>query len=133
MEQKLVMRMLGITVQHQQFPCLYMEGYLLKARRKGIFKRRGATGLFGTLHRRFFVLQGSFLTYFKSHRNSKPSRDLSADMRGRTITKLDKHEFGKYGFQVSELGSSECMYLLFASNADERNVWVQVLQAAAES
>lgn len=120
--------------QHQQFPCLYMEGYLLKARKPGgLFKRHNSTGIFGNLHRRFFVLQGSFLTYFKSHRNSKPPKDLSVDMRGRTITRIDKHKFGKFGFEISELGSDVCLYLLFASNAEERNVWVQVLNAAAES
>ena len=119
--------------QYQQFPCLYMEGYLLKARKRGFFTRRNSTGMFGNLHRRFFVLQGAFLTYFKSHRNSTPSQDISVDLRGRTITQVDKHKFGKYGFEISEVDSKECFYLLFASNADERNVWVQVLVAASES
>jgi len=120
--------------QYQQFPCLYMEGYLLKARRSSsFFKRNSSTGLFGNLHRRFFVLQGAFLTYFKSHRNNTPSKDLSVDMHGRTITRIDKHKFGKFGFEISEKDSDVCLYLLFASNADERNVWVQVLNAATES
>ena len=118
--------------QYQQFPCLYMEGYLLKARKPGGFFKR-ASGIFGNVHRRFFILQGSFLTYFKSHRHNKPSKDLSVDMRGRRITRLDTHKFGKYGFEISERGGDTSLFLLFASSSEERNVWVQVLNAASEA
>eukprot|EP01006_Ploeotia_vitrea_P045201 TRINITY_DN66919_c7_g3_i1.p1 TRINITY_DN66919_c7_g3~~TRINITY_DN66919_c7_g3_i1.p1 ORF type:complete len:755 (+),score=456.13 TRINITY_DN66919_c7_g3_i1:153-2267(+) len=118
---------------HQTYPALYMEGYLLKARKKSAFQRRVGASLFGNLHRRFFVLIGSFLTYFKSHRNSKPSHDESCDMRGRTISQVDNHQFGQFGFEISAADSNECLYLVFASNADERTVWMSVLQAAADS
>ena len=53
-------------LEYQGFPCLCMQGYLNKSRAPSkLFQRKGSTGFFGNLHRRFFVLQGSFLTYFK--------------------------------------------------------------------
>jgi hypothetical protein len=118
--------------QYQQFPCLYMEGYLLKARSHGSNAKAGS--VFGKLHNRFFVLQGSFLTYFKTHRANRPANDVSVDLRGRLVTRVDKHKLGKYGFEISEVENrSECMYVLFAQDSDERNVWMQVLQAASEA
>jgi Rab-GTPase-TBC domain/PH domain len=113
--------------QHQQFPCLYMEGYLLKAR-QSVTKRREAF----PLHRRFFVLQGSFLSYHKSHRSPTPVKDVCVDMRGRKVAKLDK-KFGKYGFTISTLDADQPYLMLFASSGDERNVWIQVLSAATEA
>jgi hypothetical protein len=117
--------------QYQQFPCLYMEGYLLKARKHGRTPQELTASV---VHRRFFVLQGSFLTYFKSHRSSKPPRDMSVALRGRQVRQLPPNtsKLG-FGFAISNLGATGDLYLLFAGTADERNVWMQVLIAASEA
>jgi hypothetical protein len=118
-------------LDYQEFPCIYMEGYLMKSRAPSkLFKRRKSSGFFGNLHRRFFVLQGSFLTYFKSHQYKKPSKDISIDMRGRQVVLLKNHEFGPFAFQINSFNNS-CLYLLFASNAHVRDTWVKVLSDAA--
>jgi hypothetical protein len=119
-------------MEYQEFPCVYMEGYLMKSRAPSrIFKRRNSAGFFGNLHRRFFVLQGHFLTYFKSHQQKKPTKDVSVDMRGRRVTLLKNHEFGPFAFQVDSVKDSGPLYLLFASNAAVRDAWIRVLTAAS--
>jgi len=118
--------------QYQQFPCLYMEGYLLKLRKRN---RRPEEALApGALHRRFFVLHGAYLTYFKSHRSPKPPHDLSVAMKGRDVKLLNPcpPKLG-FGFVITDIGGRGELYVLVASTADELNVWMQVLAAAAES
>jgi len=119
-------------LEYQQFPCVYMEGYLMKARAPGLLRRRNSLGFFGNLSRRFFVLQGAFLTYFKSHRDKKPSKDFSIDMRGRHVIAVDHHKYGTHGFQIDNHRTKECLFLLFASDAKVRDVWLDVLQRAAK-
>ena len=158
---------------YQSFPCLYHNGYLLKSRQATRFLARnkrvpGATGhgsmnlgggLFGAaLHRRYFVLQGHFLTYFKSQAYPKPSRDESMDMRKCWIETLNGEEFVQfgYGFEIqirtaqsgkqanaatansvstasNSLASApptEPLFVLFASDDASRKLWIAVLRKA---
>lgn len=118
-------------MDYQSVPCLYMEGYLMKSRSPSrLFRRRNTSGFFGNLHRRFFVLQGNFLTYFKSHLYKKPSKDVSVDMRGRVVVPLPNHDLGAHGFQINTY-TGECMYMLFAASAEMKDLWVRVLHAAS--
>jgi len=118
--------------EYQDFPCLYMEGYLMKSRQPSrVFKRRNSSGFFGNLHRRWFVLQGHFLTYFKSQTDKKPSKDLCIDMRNRRVIIHRNHEFGPWCIQVNTLGD-QCLYLLFASNEAVYETWIRALQESAK-
>ena len=86
---------------YQSFPCIYHEQYMMKSRKASkVFKRKGQTGFFGHLHRRFFVLQGHFLTYFKAVQYKKPSRDESLDLRHCEVQGIDKHEYGPHCIEV---------------------------------
>jgi len=119
-------------LEYQQFPCMYMEGYLMKAKAPGLLRRRNSLGFFGNLSRRFFVLQGAFLTYFKSHRDKKPTKDFSIDMRGRHVFPVDNHKYGfHYGFQIDNY-TNECLFLLFTNDGKIRDVWLDVLLRAAK-
>ncbi len=127
---------------YQNFPCLYHEGYLMKSRAPSrmLFKRRKSNNLLGNLHRRFFVLQGHFLTYFKSHQVKKPSKDLSVDMRLHSVKPLRNHEFGQFGVEVSagpagagksdEQPAGKVVFLLFASSQPVHKMWLQMLSRA---
>jgi len=103
----------------------------MKARAPGLLRRRNSIGFFGNLSRRFFIIQGAFLTYFKSHRDKKPSKDFSVDVRGRTIIAVDNHKYGPFGLQINNY-KNEVLFLLFASDGNVRNVWLDVLQRAAK-
>lgn len=152
--------------EYLTFPCLYMEGLLLKARGKKYVSSHfiisicqfpsplslcssvsipmfrlfllwdssyHRQGLFGSrnLQLRFFVLQGRFLSYFRSKDSRKPNKDISLDMQGRKILVLKHHEFGQNGFQINHANGVPAL-LLFADTQHIRDVWVSVLQCAAQ-
>lgn len=120
-------------LDYQSFPTLCMQGYLNKSRAPSkLFQRKGSTGFFGNLHRRFFVLQGSFLTYFKSHHDLKPTRDESLDLRTAVVTKIKNHEFAPFAFQISLRDKGTLLYLLFADNEQVREVWLECLATATQ-
>jgi hypothetical protein len=108
--------------EQMDFPCVYMEGYLFKLSK---------TGMFGKLNliRRWFVLKGRFLTYFKSHMHSKPTKDRCVDVRGCIITPLAKHPKGDYVFEISN-ASGDHKFLLFAPDQKEMYKWLIALKAA---
>ena len=154
-------------------PCIHMDGYLLKSRQASKFlgvKTKGgkagggghstlSSGLFGVaLHRRWFVLQGEFLAYFKQRGEKAPSRGEALWVRSCWVEELSEKEFGQwgYGFEVrmrvkgggagagaggSEGGggkgtaavvpATEPLFVLFTSSAKERQTWVEVLKRAA--
>lgn len=93
-----------------------MEGYLLKSRQADKFIHRntakkssgsgigggGGTltgGLFGvSLHRRLFVLEGEWLSYWKGRREGKPARDECLCVRWCWVEEMSEKEFGQWGF-----------------------------------
>lgn len=120
-------------LEYQLYPCLLMQGYLMKARAPNrLFKFRGSSGFFGSLHRRYFVLQGSFLTYFKTHEVNKPTRDESVDLRCCVATKIKNHEYGPFAFKIESKEKGAVVYLLFASNETVRDVWLECLAQATQ-
>lgn len=90
--------------KYQSFPCIYMRGYLLKSRQALKFysktlNKSSLSNLFGSnLTRRYFILNGSFLTYFKSHTVLKPSHDESLDIRQCQIEEINDKNFLQFGF-----------------------------------
>jgi hypothetical protein len=121
-------------LEYQLFPCLSMAGYLNKSRAPSkLFQRKGSTGFFGNLHRRFFVLQGHFLTYFKSHHDPKPSsRDESIDLRLAVATRIRNHEFAPFAFQIALKEKGTILFLLFADNESQRDTWLDCLAIATQ-
>jgi hypothetical protein len=147
-----------------------MEGYLLKSRQAVKFLAKGKKPAIGTslnlsgnlfgaaLHRRFFVLQGHFLTYFKSHAYKKPTRDEAMDLRRCWIDELEDQDFVQFGFgfeirirtttglranamnsnTLSTGGSTvtapttEPLFVLFASDEKQRRSWINVLKLATQ-
>jgi hypothetical protein len=87
-----------------------------------------STGLFGALRKRYFKLQGSFLSYFKSHSHSKPCKDLAVDLRGRVVTKISAR-LGRFGVRIDSYDGS-LLYLLFADCAQDQQRWIKCLAAA---
>jgi len=106
--------------QYQDFPCLYMEGYLQKPRSNS------------SLHKRFFVLHGSYLTHFRSHKHRRSQRDIAACVRGATITPIDNSTLAKYGLQIT-LSNGTVLHTLFADDSQSQQVWIRVLQAASKA
>ena len=152
--------------EYLSLPCVHMEGHLLKSRQASKFlgmktKRVGhstlSSGLFGvTLHRRWFVLEGEFLSYFKVRGEKMPSRGEALWMRYCWIEELSEKEFGQWGFGFeirmktkqgggngggatagtggpgSPVGqpATEPLFVLFTNSAKERQTWVEVLKKA---
>jgi hypothetical protein len=106
--------------EQMDFPCVYMEGYLLKLTRSGMFNKLN-------LNRRWFVLKGRFLTYFKSHLHTKPQKDRCVDLRGCIVTPINKHPKGEFVFEVA---SKTHKFLLFATDQKEMSKWMIALRAA---
>eukprot|EP00466_Bigelowiella_natans_P009199 jgi/Bigna1/88773/estExt_fgenesh1_pg.C_380016 len=106
--------------QYQDFPCLYMEGYLQKPRSNS------------TLHKRFFVLHGSYLTHFRSHKHRRSSRDVAACVRGATIKAVEDSQLAKHGLEIT-LSSGTTLHTLFAEDSQIQKVWIRVLHAASKS
>ena len=159
---------------YQSYPCTHMEGYLLKSRQADKFINRnlakkssgsgsggGGTltgGLFGvSLHRRLFVLEGEWLSYWKGKRDGKPTRDECLCMRWCWVEEMSEKEFGQWGFgfeirmrtkgpapplsnsgrQQAVAGSvvappTEPMFVLFANSAKERHMWLEVLKRVTQ-
>jgi len=145
---------------YQSFPCLYMRGYLLKSRQASKFyskhtvNKSTLSNLFGSnLTRRYFILNGSFLTYFKSHTQLKPSRDESLDIRQCQIEEINEKNFEQFGFgfeikikikneknnkkdkkdknNINNNNNNEQyepLLVLFASNENDRKTWVHLLK-----
>ena len=113
------------------FPCIIMQGYLMKSRAPSkLFKRRGSSGFFGNLHRRFFLLQGNFLTYFKTHDYTKPTRDESVDLRTCVSMRIKNHEFAHFAMSLNSRDKGTIVYLLFASNETVRDIWLECFSQA---
>ena len=163
---------------YQSYPCTQMEGYLLKSRQADKFINRntnkkssasgggsGGTltgGLFGvSLHRRLFVLEGEWLSYWKGRREGKPARDECLCVRWCWVEEMSEKEFGQWGFGFeirmrtkgpapppptnltsrqqgggSGVGvvapPTEPMFVLFANSAKERQMWMDVLKRATQ-
>lgn len=118
-------------LQYQRFPCVTMEGYLEKAAlttfsavaRKGKGKHR--------LDKRYFVLEGKFLTYHTSHTTKhKACKDIVHSVQGAQIAVPGRAtgNIAAYGFELSRNG--ELLFLLFASCEEKKDMWVRVLKAA---
>lgn len=107
--------------QFQDFPCLYMEGYLQKRRE----------GKSGDLHKRFFVLHGSYLTHFRSHEHRRSQRDIAVSVKGAKVSSSASGEGFKYGFEIV-LADGTPFNTLFAEDEHQQQVWISVLRAAAQ-
>ena len=101
---------------YTSYPCTHMEGYLLKSRQADKFIHRNTSsrpprgggvagggtlggGLFGvSLHRRLFVLEGEWLSYWKGRREGKPARDECLCVRWCWVEEMSEKEFGQWGF-----------------------------------
>ena len=158
--------------EYQSWPCTQLEGYLLKSRQADKFINRniakkssgsGGTltgGLFGvSLHRRLFVLEGEWLSYWKGRREGKPARDECLCVRWCWVEEMSEKEFGQWGFgfeirmrtkgPIPSLSSgngtkqqaagmsavvpaTEPMFVLFANSAKERQMWMDVLKRATQ-
>jgi hypothetical protein len=109
------------TVYEQlSFPCVCMEGYLSKLSKATLFGGR-------QLNKRWFILKGRFLTYFKSHLHSKPQKDRVADVLGWKVVTITNHSKGSFAFELSGPGAA---YLLFADDGKELSQWLIALRAA---
>ncbi|SPQ93008.1 PH domain-containing protein [Plasmodiophora brassicae] len=106
-----------------EFPCIYIEGYLLKLSRGGLFGRQ-------VLNQRWFVLKGRFLTYFKTADQTKPQKDRCISLRGSTVSAVDEHPKGQFAFSIH---TNKEHYLLFATSAEERERWVDALRSAVKT
>eukprot|EP00475_Leptophrys_vorax_P007162 TRINITY_DN1453_c0_g1_i1.p1 TRINITY_DN1453_c0_g1~~TRINITY_DN1453_c0_g1_i1.p1 ORF type:complete len:713 (-),score=194.29 TRINITY_DN1453_c0_g1_i1:2375-4423(-) len=106
--------------EKMDFPCVYMEGYLFKLTRTGMFNKLN-------LNRRWFVLKGRFLTYFKSHIHTKPQKDRCVDLKGCVVSPINKHPKGEFAFEVA---SKTHKFLLFANDQKEMYKWLIALRAA---
>ena len=141
--------------EYLPLPCTHMEGFLLKSRQASKFlgmktkavKSSGhstmSSGLFGvTLHRRLFVLEGDFLSYFKGRGDSAPSRGEALWVRCCWVEELSEREFGQWGFgfevrmkvkgaeKAKGVPATEPLFVLFTNSAKERQTWVDVLRRA---
>ena len=85
--------------------------------------------VFGNVHRRFFVLFGSFLTYYKTHTARTPTRDECIDVRACSVTSIDNHELGEYAIRIHHQRGT--VYMLLANNQHIRKTWYNVLLHAA--
>ena len=103
-----------------ELPCAHMEGYLLKA------KNPSEAASTANLSRRFFTLNGPFLTVFKSHDALAPLKDLSIDLRGRTVCVVDNAVDGLYGLEIYTHKGAP-LYVLFAQTEVERKKWAASL------
>eukprot|EP00474_Spongospora_subterranea_P010410 CRZ10868.1 hypothetical protein [Spongospora subterranea] len=103
-----------------EFPCVYIEGYLMKLSRAGLFGRQ-------VLNQRWFVLKGCYLTYYKSADHSKPQKDRCMNVRGLSLAAIDDHPKGEFAFTIT---CRQEQYILFAANSEERNRWMASLQAS---
>lgn len=106
-----------------EFPCPYMEGYLFKLSKAGIFSKPN-------LQRKWFVMKGRFLTYFKNHEHTRPQKDRCIDLKGCQIATLKRHPKGEFGIEIS---NSLYKFLIFAPDQTEFLKWVVALKAAASS
>lgn len=106
----------------------------------GKFKR----GFFSSVQRRFFVLTGAYLTYYKTHSFSRTSADECLDLRMCTVRMVadDDKEYGQYGhhgllvcLMVPATGQplspnvEEPMFLLFAPDSDSQKAWFAALSS----
>jgi hypothetical protein len=105
-----------------------MQGYLMRVRHGRAEANSASTGVFGALRKRYFKLQGSFLSYFKSHSHSKPCKDLAVDLRGRVVTKTSV-SLGRFGVRIDSYDGS-LLYLLFADTVHDQERWVECLNNA---
>mmetsp|Transcript_9010 Transcript_9010/g.13485 ORF Transcript_9010/g.13485 Transcript_9010/m.13485 type:complete len:519 (-) Transcript_9010:166-1722(-) len=105
--------------QYQDFPCLYMEGYLNKPKTKNV------------LHKRFFVLHGSYLAHFRSHKQRRTHKDVAASIRGATVKPIETPS-SKFGIELSD-SEGEIIYTLFADDHQIQQVWMRVLEAASKA
>jgi len=110
------------------YPCVHMEGFLKRA------KLSSADIVPSSDHHsndpssiklvsRYYILQGPYLTQFTKKGDLFPSRDVSVDLRGRTITVVTNHPLGPYGMEILT-HSGGTLYLLFANSEEERKRWI---------
>jgi hypothetical protein len=111
-------------LEHLELPCAHMEGYLLKT--KNPFEPPAEANLC----RRFFTLNGPFLTTFKSHLATAPLKDLSIDLRGRTVCVVDGLLPGHFALEVYTHRGA-LLYSVFASTERDRKRWAASLVHAA--
>ena len=103
----------------QRFPCRCMEGYLQKCSMRHSHRRKRL------LQKRYFVLQGSFLSYHKSHSaKHKACKDLAWDLRGMTIAKAEGD-----GIRLSRLG--RVVFLVFAQTEERLDMWLRFFEGAS--
>lgn len=103
-----------------EFPCVYMEGYLFKLSKSGLFAKHN-------LMRKFFVLKGRYLTFFKTHVHTKPSKDRCMDVGGANIAQLESHDKGQFCFEIRK---GKRQFILFAPDQKSLYQWLIALKAA---
>lgn len=98
------------------------EGYLVK--------RGGGKSVFGrrSFKRRWTVISGNKLAYFKNRSKSTPQREW-IDLPGRTVTVVSSEHFA---FTVSGTTSEARRILFFAQNEKEFLLWLHALTLSCE-
>lgn len=99
------------------------EGYLVK--------QGGGTTIFGRKNykRRWIVIDGNELAYFKNKKSSKPQRDW-VSLPGRKVT---VHSLKYFSFSLSGLKEEDRSILFFAQNEKEFFLWIHALMLACEN
>lgn len=108
-----------------EMPCVYMEGYLNRVS-KGIFGRLSLT-------RKWFVLKGSYLTYFKNQTMARPQKDRCIDLSTFRYSRIggtpEMDTLGKHCFQ---LRGSEITFVLYADTESDLHRWYLALRVSCK-
>eukprot|EP00808_Paulinella_micropora_P013507 g3094.t1 len=113
----------------KQNPATRTEGWLLK--------QGGGSRLFGrkNMKRRFFVLEGSKLSYYKSDQQPRVPLKQPLDVKGCQISSFHYYLHGQHTFiirnQTKKLEGRSQM-LLVADSAMEQRRWVRALKVGAD-
>ena len=98
------------------------QGYLLK--------EGGGNSVFGrkSIKKRWFSVNGPYLSYFKDKKSSSPIKNSNIDLRGKVVRIVDNK---KLCFEIASADPRERTYTLFASSLDELHDWVGTLRSVS--
>ncbi|CAO3594989.1 unnamed protein product [Absidia cylindrospora] len=85
------------------------------------------TGLLGTRHRRYFVLSGTELRYYKQMSDTHPTGTI--ELKHYSIVEKDSNKQQPYGFRIVSQCKYHRSYIFYADHEQGRQYWIDIINA----